>query len=183
MQQGEEQLVERPVEAAEAPPEATELAALTNQLEEEKQKAADNLAGWQRAAADFANYRRRAEQDKNELIRYANANLILKILPILDDFERAMQTMPNDRLAQLTWVDGIFLIERKLRAVLESEGLQPIPALGQEFDPAFHEAVLQEETPEASRDGKVLAELQKGYKLNEKVLRPTMVKVGKKIEK
>ncbi len=182
MQQGEEQLVERPVEAAEIPPEAAEVEALKKQVEEEKQKAADNLAGWQRAAADFANYRKRAEQERNELIKYANANLLLKILPILDDFERAMQTMPNDRLAQLTWVDGIFLIERKLRAVLESEGLQPIPALGQEFDPAYHEAVLQEETPEASQDGKVLAELQKGYKLNERVLRPTMVKVGKRVD-
>jgi molecular chaperone GrpE len=183
MQQGEEQLVERPVEAAEAPPEAAELDTLKRQLEEEKQKAAENLAGWQRAAADFANYRKRTEQEKNELIRYANANLILKILPILDDFERAMQTMPNDRLAQLTWVDGIFLVERKLRAVLESEGVQPIQALGQAFDPAFHEAVLQEDTPEASQDGKVLAELQKGYTLNERVLRPTMVKVGTRVDK
>jgi molecular chaperone GrpE len=183
MQQGEEQLVERPVEAAEASPEAAELDTLKRQLEEEKQKAAENLAGWQRAAADFANYRKRTEQEKNELIRYANANLILKILPILDDFERAMQTMPNDRLAQLTWVDGIFLVERKLRAVLESEGVQPIQALGQAFDPAFHEAVLQEDTPEASQDGKVLAELQKGYKLNERVLRPTMVKVGTRVDK
>jgi molecular chaperone GrpE len=182
MQQPEE-LAEQPVKAEEALPEVTELDTLKKQLEEEKQKAAENLAGWQRAAADFANYRKRAEQEKNELIKYANANLLLKILPILDDFERAMQTMPNDRLAQLTWVDGIFLIERKLRAVLESEGLQPIPALGQSFDPAYHEAVLQEETPEASQDGKVLAELQKGYKLNERVLRPTMVKVGRKVDK
>jgi len=177
-----DQLAEQPVKAEETLPEAPEVEALKKQLEEEKQKAAENLAGWQRAAADFANYRRRAEQEKSELIKYANANLILKILPILDDFERAVQTMPNDRLAQLTWVDGIFLIERKLRAVLESEGLQPIPALGQSFDPAYHEAVLQDETAEAGQDGKVLAELQKGYKLNERVIRPTMVKVGRKVD-
>ncbi|MBM3136226.1 MAG: nucleotide exchange factor GrpE, partial [Chloroflexi bacterium] len=113
--QREDQLAEQPVQTEEALPQAAELDALKKQLEEEKQKAADNLAGWQRAAADFANYRKRAEQEKNELIKYANASLLLKILPILDDFERAMQTMPNDRLAQLTWVDGIFLIERKLR--------------------------------------------------------------------
>lgn len=181
--QQQDQLAEQPVQTEEALPQVAELDALKKQLEEEKQKAAENLAGWQRAAADFANYRRRAEQEKNELIKYANANLLLKILPILDDFERAMQTMPNDRLAQLTWVDGIFLIERKLRTVLESEGLQPIPALGQSFDPTYHEAVLQEETPEAGQDGKVLAELQKGYKLNERVIRPTMVKVGRRVDK
>jgi len=172
----QEQIAEAP--KAEALQEDIE--SLKKQLEEERKKAADNLAGWQRAAADFANYRKRVEQEKNDLIKFANASLILKILPVLDDFERAVATMPNGKLSELTWVDGFLLIHRKLQAILEAEGLKPISALGQDFDPALHEAILQEEVSDPAQDGKVLAELQRGYMLNNKVLRPTLVKVGKK---
>ncbi len=169
-----------PEEVPQPIPEASELESLKKQLEEEQKKAADNLAGWQRAAADLANYRKRAEQEKNDLLKYGNVNLILKILPVLDDFERAVTTMPNGKLSELTWVDGILLIQRKLQAILEAEGLKPIVAQDQDFDPSRHEAVLQEEVSDPAQDGKVMADLQKGYTLNDKVIRPTMVKVGKK---
>lgn len=160
---------------------ADELTILREQLEAERKQAADNLAGWQRAAADLANFRRRAEQEKNDLIKYGNSNLIRRILPVLDDFERALQTVP-DNLTSLSWVEGVLLIERKLRLILEGEGLTTIAAQGEAFDPAYHEAIVQEEVSDPALDGRVLAELQKGYKLNDRVLRPTLVKVGRKKE-
>ncbi len=153
-------------------------AALRQQLEEQQAKAAEYLDNWRRAAADLANYRKRMERESSEITRAANADLIRRLLPILDDFDRAFQTVPAD-LRGLTWVDGIMLIFRKMQAVLEAEGLKPIEALGKPFDPHLHEAVVHEET-DKYEDGLVIGELQKGYMLNDRVLRPTLVKVAKK---
>jgi molecular chaperone GrpE len=94
----------------------------------------------------------------------------------MDDFERAAASIPPE-IAEHPWWAGTQLIEQKLRTILESEGVTPIEALGQDFDPNLHEAVLYEETE--GQEGKVVGELQKGYKIHERVLRPTMVKVGK----
>lgn len=167
-----------------APPEEgeelDELAALQQKLNEAESKAEEYLDQWKRAAADFANYRKRVEKEQDELYQYANAGLITRILTVLDDFERAFQTMP-DNLAHLTWVEGIMLIDRKLRAILEQEGVQPIEAMGKPFDPLYHEAVMHEETAD-HEDGQVIAELQRGYRLHDRVLRPTLVKVAKRIE-
>lgn len=145
---------------------------------QERDKAAEYLDNWRRAAADFSNYRKRIEKDNAEFTKFANTTLITRLLPILDDFERAFQTVP-DNLRALTWVDGVFLIARKMAAILEAEGLKPIEALNQPFDPRLHEAVIHEETDQ-HEDGIVIAELQKGYKLNDRVIRPTLVKVAKK---
>jgi molecular chaperone GrpE len=152
--------------------------ALKQQLEQEQAKAAEYLDNWRRAAADLANYRKRMERESSEITRAANADLIRRLLPILDDFDRAFQTVPAD-LRDLTWVDGIMLIFRKMQAILELEGLKPIEALGKPFDPHLHEAVVHEET-DKYEDGLVIGELQKGYMLNDRVLRPTLVKVAKK---
>lgn len=162
-----------------AEPGLDDLDALQKRLEEEQRKSAENLAGWQRAAADLANYRRRAEQEKNDLLKFGNAALILKVLPVVDDFERAVATLKSAQIEQ-KWLDGILLIHRKLQTVLENEGLETIQALGQPFDPTRHEAVLQEQVDDPADDGKVVAELQRGYTLNDRVIRPAMVKVGKK---
>jgi molecular chaperone GrpE len=150
---------------------------LRSQLEEEKSKADRCLTNWQRAEADLANFRRRTEQEKSDLVKYANASLIGRFLPVLDDFERAIGTIPEDA-SSAGWVDGIRLIDRKLRNLLEQEGVTPIEALGREFDPHVHEAVMREEG-EGDLDV-VVEELQKGYKLNDRVIRPTMVKVGRR---
>jgi len=146
-------------------------------LAAERERAEANLAGWQRAAADLANYRKRVEQERNELIKTANADLIRRLLPIVDDMERAFQAIPNELTSQ-PWVEGIQLIKRKFLSILEQEGVTPFDSLGQPFDPAYHEAITMEETDEAN-DGKVVGEIQKGYRFHDRVLRPALVRVGR----
>jgi molecular chaperone GrpE len=161
--------VEARAEPVEAEPEPVEA-----QLDKARAEAQRYLANWQRAEADFSNYKRRMEQERDETRRTANAALIINILPVLDDLERALASL-DIRLAGLTWFDGIRLIYRKLLLVLENAGVRQIEAEGQAFDPRFHEAVMRGEGPE----GKVVAEVQRGYKLHDRVLRPAMVVVGK----
>ncbi|MFH1313900.1 MAG: nucleotide exchange factor GrpE [Candidatus Eisenbacteria bacterium] len=165
-----------PPETASAP-EFADLEGLTKQLDEEKAKAASYLDRWQRAQADFINYKRRVEAQRDEESKLVNAALILRLLPILDDLERAMTSLPSE-LHSFTWFQGIYFIQRRLQVALEQQGLSPIEALDQDFDPVQHEAVAEEEAEE-SRTGKVTGELQKGYKFHGRVLRPTLVKVGK----
>ncbi len=160
----------------EAVPEITEaedIESLKKALAEEKVRAEANLAGWQRAQADLINYKRRSEQEKLEFSNFAHANLILSLLPIFDDLERALAHAPA-RLAKLPWVDGIRLIVRKFQNALEAQGLTPIEALGKPFDPNLHEAVRQDKGAE----GIIIEEVQKGYKLHDRVIRPAMVVVG-----
>ncbi|MFC1925294.1 nucleotide exchange factor GrpE, partial [Chloroflexota bacterium] len=119
--------------------ETEDIDSVEKALEEEKAKAERYLSNWQRAEADFNNYKKRVEQERGETTRFANMVLIMNLLPILDDFERAFSTLP-DKLAQLTWVDGINLIFRKLQANLEAQGITEIKTVGEEFDPCVHEA-------------------------------------------
>jgi len=147
--------------------------ALKKALTKEREKAEGYLANWQRAQADFINYKRRSEQEQGEISKFANTSLMFNLLPILDDLERAFTSIPPN-LARLTWVDGIRLIERKLQTSLEVQGLSPIKALGEPFDPKFHEAAMHGK----GKEGIVVEELQKGYKLNDRVIRPSMVVVG-----
>ncbi len=144
--------------------------------EGDAQKAEEYLKLLQRVQADFVNYKRRVEQEKIEQAKYANVALLQKILPALDDLERAVSSVPES-LAGENWVQGVILIERKLRQALESEGVRVIPALGAEFDPNIHEAVIHEPGNEQT-DNKVTAVFQQGYKLHDRVIRPAMVKVG-----
>ena len=173
---------QRPAEDAPAeppahPPQAeveAEPETLEAQLDKARAEAQRYLANWQRSEADFSNYKRRMEQDRDEARRMGNAALIINILPVLDDLERALASL-DISLAGLTWFDGIRLIYRKLLLVLENAGVRQIEAEGQPFDPRFHEAVMHGPGPE----GKVVAEVQRGYKLHDRVLRPAMVVVGK----
>ena len=153
--------------------ELEDIETLKQALAAEKTKAEGHLANWQRAQADFINYKRRVEQEREEISKFANAVLILNLLPILDDFERAFSSVPP-RQAKLSWLDGVRLIERKLHASLESQGLSEIKAVGEPFDPHLHEAVRQGRGPE----GIVIEEVRKGYKLHDRVIRPAMVVVG-----
>ena len=131
------------------------------------------LDNWRRAEADFQNYKRRSDQERDELRRFASASLIINLLPIVDDFERAFKSL-DISLSGMTWFDGIQLIYRKLLVLLENAGVRPIQSEGQAFDPKFHEAVAH--VP--GEEGKVVSEVQRGYMLHDRVLRPAMVAVG-----
>ena len=148
---------------------------LQQQLEEARAQGDEHLRAWQRAAADFSNYRRRTDEERETLARFANAALISRLLAVLDDFDRALEHVPAD--AHEGWVDGVRLVERKLRSVLEAEGLTPIETVGQPFDPNVHEAVVHEETGDHP-DNQVIGELQRGYRLHDRVLRPALVRVA-----
>jgi molecular chaperone GrpE len=150
---------------------------LRQQLEAAQQEAAENKLGWQRIAADFANYKRRTEQDREQMMGLANEVLLAKLLVIVDDFDRAIVNVPAE-LHDNGWVGGIAAIDRKLDALLASEGLSPIEAVGKPFDPHEHEAVVQEERTDVA-DGTVVAELQRGYRIRDRVLRPAMVAVAR----
>jgi len=142
-------------------------------LEEERQKSQSFMASWQRAAADYQNYKRRVEEERSETARFAGAALIINLLPMIDDLERALMNV-DTHLAGLTWVDGIRLIHRKFQAVLEMTGVQEIEADGETFDPSQHEAVSQG----PGEENKIIAVVQKGYRLGDRVIRPAMVVVG-----
>jgi molecular chaperone GrpE len=147
--------------------------------DQEKPQTDENLAALQRIAADFANYRKRTDAERVEFARFAKADLIAKLLDVLDAYDRALATIPEE-LKGSPWVEGMWLIERKLRQILEAEGLSSIDSLGQPFDPYLHEAVahIESDAPE----GTVINEHQKAYRLHDRVIRPAMVTVAKKKE-
>ncbi len=147
-------------------------------LAEEKEKAEKYLANWQRSQADFANYKQRTEQEKAEITEFANRVLLCNLLPIIDDLERAFASVPAE-LSESHWTEGIRLIYNKLKTTLRAQGLIEIEAEGKPFDPRFHEAVMEQE----GEEGMVLKETQKGYKFKERVIRPSLVIVGRGKEK
>jgi molecular chaperone GrpE len=155
---------------------SAQLDELHRQLETREQEAAENKAAWQRTAADFANYKRRTEQDRELALGIANEVLLAKLLVIVDDFDRAIANMPPE-LRNLGWIEGIAAIDRKLDLLLASEGLTPIESVGKPFDPHEHEAIAQEERADVP-EGTVIAELQRGYRIRDRVLRPAMVVVS-----
>ena len=163
-----------PEKAESAGFEKVDIVSLEKNLAEEKEKAEKYLENWQRAEADFSNYKKRVEQEKTELGNSLNSGLILNLLPVLDDMERALAALPP-KLEKQNWVDGIKLIYRKLQTILEAQGIAPIEAVGKPFDPTVHEAVSQIE----GQEGMVMEEIQRGYTLKDRVLRPSLVVVGK----
>lgn len=164
---------EAPVAEGAAPPSVEELQARIAELEREKAELRDN---WLRAVADYKNFKRRTEQERADLIRNASAALLLKLLPVMDDLERAMASVTPE-VAETPWYGGFKLIPQKLQTILESEGVSQMQTVGEAFDPNRHEAIIYEPS-EDGEDGKVIAELQRGYMLRDRVLRPAMVKVS-----
>lgn len=148
---------------------------LERELEEVRRSDAEHRNNWHRSAADFANYKRRTDEERSSMVQFSNAVLIGKLLAVLDDFDRALDSVPPD--AHESWIEGVQLVERKLRGVLESEGVTPIEALGQPFDPNLHEAVAHEPTADHP-DNEVIDEVQRGYRLHERVIRPSLVRVA-----
>ncbi|MCP4646361.1 MAG: nucleotide exchange factor GrpE, partial [bacterium] len=150
------------------------------QNEEETLTREDNFNQLQRLKADFANYKRRMEQEHEEQTRMANEELIKKLLPVLDDFGRALASMPDESSSK-EWGKGMRMVEHNLNSILEKEGLSKIEAKDQEFDPSEHEAVFTEEgKPE--EQGNVKEIVSDGYRLHHKVIRPTQVSVIKGVK-
>jgi len=134
----------------------------------------DYLDRLQRSMAEFANYRRRVEQDRNRARELATSGILVQLLPIMDDLERALANVPVDQ-AETSFVQGVQFIQKKLAGLFERESVTPIAAVGQAFDPAVHEAVA---TEDGSTQNVVVEVYQTGYRHGEYVLRPAMVKVG-----
>jgi molecular chaperone GrpE len=157
--------------------ETDEIEKLRGELEEARSEAEEYLDGWRRTQAEFSNYKKRQRAEEGRVLELANAHLLRKLLPVLDDFERAITTMP-DGIKKLTWIQGLLMVKRELEVVLESEGVEPIQTEGQEFDPYYHEAVTHEEVP-GYDEGQIVGEVQPGYVLGARVLRPALVRVAK----
>ncbi|NJC96643.1 MAG: nucleotide exchange factor GrpE [Anaerolineales bacterium] len=148
--------------------------ALKKQLEEAEAKASEYKDSWMRSQAEFQNYKKRIERDSDLMRATMKGDIVRKILPLLDDLERALQNRPEDQ----SWANGIELIVRKFQTTLESEGVKKIEAAGAEFDPNFHEAISHEPNEDVP-SGHVIEVVQNGYMLGERVLRPALVRVAR----
>lgn len=166
-QEPTEALLENGTDAAAGPQE------LQARLEEAEARAAEYKDNWVRSQAEFQNYRKRVERDNEMMYAGMKGDLIRKVLPVLDDLERALQNRP----AEDAWASGIELIVRKLQTLLEGEGVRRIEAAGQAFDPNFHEAISHEAV-ESVESGHVIEVVQNGYLLGERVIRPAQVRVA-----
>jgi molecular chaperone GrpE len=149
-------------------------ASLRKQLQQERERAETNYGNWQRATADFINYKRRTEQEREERARFANTALVLNMLPAVDDFERALQHV-DPALEGSVWIEGVRQILRKLKGALAAAGVTEIDAEGEPFDPNLHEAIAEDE----GEEGRVVSEARRGYRLGNRVIRPSMVVVGR----
>jgi molecular chaperone GrpE len=150
---------------------------LRSELDASRKQADDYLAALQRERAEFLNFKRRTAEERERDLGLAGEGLIRKVLAIADDFDRAIENRPPE-LAGDAWADGVAAIDRKLRALLESEGVRPIEAApGQAFDPHQHEAIANVPAP-GRRDGEIVEEVQRGYRVRDRVLRPSLVAVA-----
>lgn len=149
---------------------------LHKELEEFKRKAEDYLNNWKRTAADFENYKKRRDKENQELIQFAQEVTVVKILPTLESLEQALKNAPQDDKFQ-TWSQGVIKVVQQLEKVLLEMGIEKIKTVGQKFDFQLHEAV--EMVEDEGNSGMIVEEVQSGYKLNSKVIRPAKVKVIK----
>ena len=151
--------------------------ALKTERDAVQQKADEYLAGLQRERAEFANYRRRTQEEREAMLGLAGEDLIRKVLVLADDFDRAIEARPPE-IADNAWVEGVTAIDRKLRALLESEGVTQVDASpGRPFDPREHEAIASVPGTDR-RDGEIVEEIRRGYRLRDRVVRPALVAVA-----
>jgi len=161
-------------EVAQAEPE--ELVALRSQVQDLQAKADEWLDQYRRSAAEFANYRRRQERDRDQQRVALKVDVVRRLFPIIDDLELALGHVPSG-VGATGWAEGLALILRKMKSVLSEYGVEPIEALGKPFDPNYHEAVLQEPSNDYP-EGVVMEELRPGYRIGDQVVRATQVKVS-----
>jgi molecular chaperone GrpE len=154
----------------------------TDQQAELQRERDDYYDRWMRKAAEFDNYRRRVERERREQADRAVTDLLQELLLVVDDFDRAVTVNAEDTEGgegQRAYRKGVELIQAKLHDLLRKQGLTPIEAIGHDFDPNVHQAVVQEVSPD-HRDGEVIGEMRKGYLIGDRLLRPAMVKVAKR---
>lgn len=158
--------------------EVEETPTLEQQLELAQQEAAKNLDGWQRAAAELANFKRRQEEQMKLQRDMIKAEVLQGVISALDDMDLAFQNVPQELNSQLVgWVEGFRLVQRKLDRILEDQRVTPINTEGQ-FDPNVHEAISHEDSPD-HQEGQIIAEMRKGYQIGNRVIRPALVRVAK----
>ncbi len=144
------------------------------QLKRENETLKDNAL---RVQAEFQNFKRRTEKEKTDIYKFANERIILELLGLMDNFDRAIESISKEEESQKSVLEGVGMMRKSLYELLQREGVQKIEALGEEFDPNLHHAVMTEEKEGCDSDI-VIEEFQVGYKLGDKVIRPTMVKVS-----
>ena len=177
-QSGDAQFERRWTKKSSGKTPAPEIAGIgSDDVEKERKRADELFERLQRSMADLSNYRKRVEAEREEMAKLASMLLVADLLPVLDNFERALDAIPEE-LQMFSWLQGIALIERHLQSILDRQGVEAISALGQEFNPTLHEAIVEEESTEA-KPGTVIGELQKGYTMHGHVLRPTLAKIAK----
>jgi molecular chaperone GrpE len=163
-------------DGAQASAPAEDKEAILTQLNEAQQRAGEYLEGWQRARAEFANYRKRVERELQEN-REISMGLALKgVLPIVDDFDRALASVPDD-IKENPWVSGVSMVQRKLYKMLEENGVVAFDPVGEMFDPVRHEAIGTDAESDAP-SGQVTSTVQRGFMIGERVLRPALVRVA-----
>ncbi len=154
-----------------------ELADLQQSLADSQVKANEYLDGWQRARADFANYKKRIEREQAQVYQNAAGSIFKRQLEVLDDLDRALKNRPQEGDGAI-WAAGIELVFRKLTSIMENDGVKVMQAEGQPFDPNLHEAISSEDSPQHD-SGQIIEVLQKGYLLGDRVLRPALVRVAR----
>ena len=154
-----------------------DIEALQSEIAEAKAQADDYLTALQRERAEFLNFKRRTSEERERDLGLAAEDLIRKVLVLADDFDRAIEARPES-IATNPWFDGVAAIDRKLRMLIESEGVSPIDAdPGTPFDPRAHEAIAN--VPGTGRaEGEIVEQLRRGYRLRDRVLRPALVAVA-----
>ncbi len=168
-----EQKTESP-EIEEARADQENLEKIGEEAVELSKEAGELNQRYMRLAADFQNYKRRAEKEKGDIYAYANEKIVVELLDVIDNFERALE---HSKSGTESFVEGMNMIFKQFKGVLEKNGVEEINASGEPFDPNYHHAVLTENSVEYD-SGRVTQVLQKGYMLNKKVIRPAMVKVA-----
>ncbi len=181
----EGEIIDEAPEAAAAAAAADEEAAasmdaynkLTQELQQAQDQAKSFFDGWQRERADFANYKRRVDRDQQTLSQNITGEVVKKYLTVVDDLERALKTRPTEGPAA-AWSNGIELMLRKLQTILDAEGVKRMPAEKEQFNPARHEAISYEESPD-HESGQIIEVVQQGYTIGDRVLRPALVRVAR----
>ena len=152
--------------------------ALEEKLGAVEQEAKEHYDRWLRVSAEFENYQKRAAREMNDFRKFANESFVKAMLPVVDNLDRAIESSSNDKHANRSMLEGVNMTLKEILKVFEQFNVKPFESLGKTFDPSLHQAVMQEET-EAHPENSVIKELQKGYMMHDRLLRPAMVVVSK----